>query len=154
VNPFVALVNNLNSLGFFGFLLPFIFVFVVLYAILLKTKILGDNQRIIGVLSLVVAFFVIGYGGTGLANFFVNFFGLATILIAGLLVLMLFIGLAGWDLSNIANKNVVAAILAAIVIIIFFTAAGSIGVRISDSVIGIIFIIIILAVAIGFVTKG
>ena len=44
-----------------------------------------------------------------------------------------------------------AAILAGIGIIVFFIAMGGIGVRISDSVIGIIFIIIVMALAIYFI---
>ncbi|MBI3190282.1 hypothetical protein HYZ41_01110 [archaeon] len=150
-DPFTILVANLNGLGFFGFLLPFIFVFVVVYGLLIKTKFFED-QKIIGVLSLVLAFFVIGYGGPMLANFFVNLFGLAAVIIAGILVIVLFIAMTGGDISKIASGKSVAAALAGIGIIVFFIALGALGVAINDSVIGIIFVIVILALAVLFIT--
>lgn len=152
-DPFTILVTNLNALGFFGFLLPFIFIFVVAYGLLLKSKMFED-QKIVGVLSLVLAFFVIGFGGPGLANFFVNIFGLATLVLAGILIIILFIALAGGDVSKLmADNKAIMAALAGVGLIIFFVAAGALGVAVSDSVIGIIFVIVILAVAIMFVTK-
>jgi len=150
-DPFTTLVANLNALGFFGFLLPFIFIFVVVYALLLKTKFV-DDQKIIGVLSLVFAFFVVGYGGPVLANFFVNLFGLATLILAGILIIVLFIAMAGGDASKILTGKAAIAALVGIGVIIFMVAAGGLGVAISDSVIGIIFVIILLAAAIMFVT--
>ncbi|MEM7819882.1 MAG: hypothetical protein QXD48_03580 [Candidatus Aenigmatarchaeota archaeon] len=152
-NPFEILVSNLNQLGFFGFLLPWLFVFVVVYAILLKTKALGEDTKIMGVLSLVVSFFVIGYGGPAIADFFVNLFGLATLILAGILVVILFVAMAGGDVSKIASSKISLAILVGIGIIIFMIVLGSFGVHVSDSVIGIIFILIVMAVAIMFVTK-
>src|SRR3989338_7869016 len=108
-DPFTILVTNLNQLGFFGFLLPFIFIFAVAYGLLMKAKYFED-QKIIGVISLVLAFFVVGFGGPGLANFFVNLFGLATIVLAGILVIVLFVAMSGADVSKVlAGKGVVAA---------------------------------------------
>ncbi|MCX6815661.1 MAG: hypothetical protein NT120_02325 [Candidatus Aenigmarchaeota archaeon] len=151
-DPFTILVANLNSLGFFGFLLPFIFIFAIVYALLLKSKYFED-QKIIGVLSLVFAFFVIGFGGPALANFFVNLFGMATVILAGLLVIMMFIAMSGADASKVLSGKAAIWAIAAVGIIIFVVALGAFGVSfVSDSVIGIIFVIIILALAILFVT--
>ena len=151
-DPFTILVGNLNGLGFFGFLLPFIFIFVITYGLLLKAKYF-DDQKIIGVLSLVLAFFVVGYGGPGLANFFVNLFGMATVVLAGILVIILFLALSGADASKVLNGKATTWAIAAVGIIIFVVALGALGVSfVSDSVIGIIFVIIILAMAILFVT--
>ena len=152
-DPFTILVANLNSMGFFGFLLPFIFTFTVVFALLYRSKWV-DNNRINGVIALVFAFFVIGFGGPMLANFFVNLFGLAALIIAALLVIVLFIAMSGGDASKVLGNNGTYAVLAGIGIIIFWTALGSFGVRISDSVIGIIFVIIVLAIAMVFITKG
>jgi len=153
MNPFELLVANLNSLGFFGFLLPWMFVFVVVFAILLKTKILGENTKIMGVLSLVIAFFAVGYGGPAMASFFVNLFGMAALILAGILVIVLFVAMAGGDVSKLMSSKAALAVVAAIGIIIFVMLIGSLGVRVSDSVIGIIFIIVVMAIAIFFVTK-
>jgi hypothetical protein len=152
-DPFTILVANLNAMGFFGFLLPFIFTFTIVFALLYKSKWV-DNNRINGVLALVVAFFVIGFGGPALATFFVNLFGLATLIIAALLVVVLFIAMSGGDPSKVLANKGTYAVLAGIAIIIFWTAIGSFGVKVSDSVIGIIFVIVVLAIAIIFVTKS
>ncbi len=151
MDPFTILVTNLNSLGFFGFLLPFIFTFVVVYGLLMKAKFFED-QKVIGVLSLVIGFFVVGYGGPAIANFFVNLFGLAAIILAGILVIVLFISMTGGDISKVASGKAVAAAVAGIGIIVFFVAAGALGITVSDSVIGIIFVIVVLGIAMLFVT--
>jgi len=152
-DPFSILVANLNALGFFGFLLPFVFTFTIVFALLYRSKWV-DNNRINGVMALVFAFFVIGFGGPALANFFVNLFGLATLVIAALLVVILFIAMSGGDASKVLGNKGTYAVLAGVAIIIFWTALGSFGVQISDSVVGIIFVIIVLAIAMVFVTKS
>ena len=150
-DPFTILVTNLNSLGFFGFLLPFIFMFAVVYGLLTKTKFF-DDVKIMGVIALVVSFFVVGYGGPLIANFFVNLFGLAAVILAGILVIVLFIAMTGGDISKVASNKAVAAMAAGIGIIVFVVSIGALGVSVSDSVIGIIFVIVVLGIAIMFVT--
>ena len=149
-DPFSLLVSNLNQMGFFGFLLPWIFIFVVSYGLLLKTK-LFENPKITGVLSLVIAFFVIGFGGPFLANFFVNLFGYAAVIIAGILVVVLFITMSGGDVTKLFNNKAVAAVLVGIGIIVMFIAIGGSMVVVSDAVVGIIFIIILMAIAVYFI---
>ena len=151
MDPFSLLVANLNALGFFGFLLPWIFVFVVVYGLLTKAKFF-ENPKIIGVLSLVVAFFVIGFGGPWLANFFVNLFGYAAVIIAGILVIILFVTMSGGNISKLFDNKAVAILLAAVGLVIFFVAVGGSAVVVSDAVIGIVFVIILMAVAVYFIT--
>ena len=150
-DPFTILVTNLNDMGFFGFLLPFIFTFAVVFGLLWKSKWV-ENQRINGVIALVFAFFVIGFGGPALALFFVNLFGLATLVIAALLVVVLFIAMSGGDPNKVLANRGTYAVLAGIGIIIFWMAVGSFGVKINDSVIGIIFVIVLLAIGMIFIT--
>ena len=150
-DPFTVLVQNLNGLGIFGFLLPWIFVFVVVYALLMKTK-FSEDKRLIGVLSLVIAFFSIGFGGPPLANFFVSLFGYGTLIIALIFIIILFLAMTGRDISKIGDTRTLTVVAAGVGIIIFSVALGGFGVAVTDSVIGILFIIIVLAIAIMFVT--
>ncbi len=150
MGPFELLVSNLNQLGFFGFLLPWVFMFVVSYGLLTRTK-LFENPKITGVLSLVLAFFVVGFGGPFLAGFFTNLFGYAAVIIAGILVVVLFITMAGGNITKVFDNKGVAALLAGIGIIVFFIAIGGSGIVLSDSVLGIVFIIIVMAVAVYFI---
>ena len=150
MGPFELLVSNLNQLGFFGFLLPWVFMFVVSYGLITKTK-LFENPRVVGVLSLVLAFFVVGFGGPFLASFFTTLFGYAAIIIAGILVIVLFITMSGGNIAKVFDNKGVAVLLAGIGIIVFFIAIGGGGIAISDSVLGIVFIIIVMAVAVYFI---
>lgn len=152
-NPFTTLVSNLNNLGFFDFLLPFILTFAILWGLLLKTKVLGENQRVNGTVSLVVAFFVIGFGGPALGSFFTTLFGYAVVVLAVILIIALFFGMSGFEWGKVLDPKVGGIILVGVGIILFFVAAGSLGVRAGSGVIEIIFIIIVLAAAIGFITK-
>ncbi|MBI2579375.1 MAG: hypothetical protein HYW27_00555 [Candidatus Aenigmarchaeota archaeon] len=154
MGAFEILISNMHQLGVFGFLLPWIFTFTVLFAILLKTKALGEDQRIIGVISLVVAFFTIAFGGPAMAKFFTTFFGILALVIAGFLGIILMASLAGADIGKTLNKNSVIALLGGIIIVIFVISLGSYGLRINESIISLAFILILLGVAVMFITKG
>lgn len=151
-NPFEIMVQNLNQLGFFGFLLPWIFVFAVVYAVLYKSKVLGDDLRINAVIAIVIGFFTAGFGGPPLANFFVQLFGISAAVIAGILVLLLFIGMAGIPLDQITKNKGILAALIAIAVIVFFIAAGA-TVKISDTTVAIALMIVFLIAAMTFITS-
>jgi len=128
-------------------------MFVVSYGLLVKAKFFED-QKVTAILSLVIAFFVVGFGGPWVAAFFTNLFGYAAIIIAGILVVVLFITMSGGSVSKLFDNKGIAAVLAGLGIIIFFIAVGGSTIRISDSVIGIIFIIIVMAIAVYFITAS
>jgi len=153
VSPFEGLVSSLSSLGFFGYVLPFILFFTLTYAILLKSKWI-ENQRIMGVVSLVVAFFVLGFGGQALGNFLTQLFGAGAVIIAGLLVILLFFGMAGKDVSKLADSKGILIILGGIGIVIFISLIGLLGVRIGSETISTLFVLVILGIAIWVVTNS
>ncbi len=148
MDPFSLLVYNLKQLGFYGFLLPWIFVFTVVYALLLKSKFIED-QRIIGVISLVVAFFVTGYAAVPLGQFLVNVFGLATMVLALILVIMMFAVISGFDFSKLAENKLTLAIAIGLGILIFISAL-SIRVYVDPNIIAIIFVLVVMIAAVYF----
>jgi len=152
VNPFEVLVSNLNEVGFFGFLLPWVFVFAVTFGILVKSKAFGEDQRISAVVAVVLGFFVVGFGGPFLAEFFVTIFGVAAMVIAGILIVVLFMGMAGIGLDKISNNKAAVAFFVGIAIIIFFIALGGLFVDIDQDTAAIILIMIVLVAAIAFLT--
>lgn len=87
---FANVVSKLVSLGFYGFVLPWILVFAITYAILLKTKVLGDNAAISGVVAFVIAFMVplVRIFGMSMGGIFVTVFGFGA-----LVIIMLVLGL-------------------------------------------------------------
>ena len=151
MNPFELLVSNLNNMGFFGFLLPWLLMFAVVYGLLLKSKALGEDQKVMGVVSLVAAFFVVGYGGPLLGTFFQNLFGVAAMIIGGILVTVLFVSMAGGDISKLAESKAVMALLAGVGVIVFMIVLGTYGVSMSSDVVATIFMVIVMAIAVVFI---
>lgn len=151
MNPFEILIRNLNDMGFFGFILPWVFMFCVSFGALAKAKILGDDLKIVAVVSIVLGFFVVGFGGPGLASFFVNVFGIAAAVIAGLLVLVLFMGMAGMPIDMLAKNKAVLVALIAIAIMVFVLAAGAWTVVANSTTVAIVLILIVMAVSIVFI---
>jgi hypothetical protein len=117
----------LRSLGFYDFLLPWLFTFAVVYGLLSVTKIFGDKTpRIATALALVIAFFVTGYSGQMLSNFFTNLFGGATMIIAGILVVLLFATMVGFKSENMKDmkRMGVLVILLIIGIVLWLLSTG------------------------------
>jgi len=82
VSPFELVVKALVDLGFYGFVLPFIISATVFYAILRRSKALGESNIINAVLSISLAFMVFGFPvitGTALDLPMVTFFTQITV---------------------------------------------------------------------------
>ena len=153
LNPFEVLVHNLNTMGFFGFLLPWVFTFAIVFGLLAKSKIFGDDARISAVVAIVVGFFVVGYGGPGLASFFVNIFGIAAAVLAGILVLVLFMGMAGMPLDQLTKSKPALALIIGIAVLVFALAAGAWTAVVDPTTIAIVLILIVMAAAVVFIAK-
>ncbi len=87
------ILGNMAQMGFFDFVLPWLFAFAIVYGILLMSGLFNEQKTIYAVLAMVVAFFATNYSpyGTNLAFFFSNLFGGGIFVLAGLLVIMLFL---------------------------------------------------------------
>jgi hypothetical protein len=96
---FLSFFSGAQAASFYGFLLPWLFTFAIVYGLLMKANLFGEgkahNKQVNVALAFVIAFFVTGLGGPQLASFFVNFFGGTSIFLAGILVFILFATLLG-----------------------------------------------------------
>lgn len=126
-------------------------MFAVAFGLLAKSKVLGDDVRVSAVVSIVLAFFVVGFGGPGLASFFVNIFGIAAAVLAGLLVLVLFIGMTGIPLDQLVKSKAVLAALIGIAILVFALAAGAWSAVVNQTTIAIVLVLIVMAAAVVFI---
>jgi len=150
---------NLNELGFYNFLLQWLFTFAIVYGLLIKANIFGDaNKKVSGALAFVIAFFITGFAGPAMAGFFISIFGGATIFLAGILVIILFLAMVGWTPSTGTGGTgwkVAIGALVVIGIVLFLVATGTIltGVALSESTVAAIFVIAIIAIAMWFITK-
>lgn len=132
---FVALQNLLKSLGFYDFVLPWLLAFSIVFGILDKAGIFGNqgkNKGVEAIISLVFAFYVTlftPYPGF-LSRFFSNLFGGSILVLSGILVSLLFIGIFGFapkDLfgeKDTLGKKLLMILAATIAIILLLNAAG------------------------------
>ena len=144
-DPFTVL-QDLGP-GFYGILLPFIFTFAITYALLIKSP-LNSNEtgrRVSVVIAFVIGLFVTAIGGPELAAFFITLFGGASIIMAGILVVVLLLILVGHS-GKVDSKNTI--ILAAVILIgvvLFLNATGSLVLfEISPQLSNIIFVFLVL----------
>jgi len=162
-NPFPIVLGNLNQLGVFQFLFPFLLILAISYGALNFT--LGGDKKIlpksaISLISIIIAFFVMNYsGGVGssIAIFFSQIFGQGIVIAVGILLLMILIGLFGITPTELLKKEdksdafkIVVGLLAIFIFLIFAAAGNLIGLGSfnlsSNYWTGIIFIIILAVV--------
>ena len=130
-SPFFPLLGNLNSLGFFQFLFPFLLILAIAYGGLEfglggggeKTKRIMPKSAN-GLIALIIAFFVMNYSGgvgTSIAVFFSQLFGQGMIVAVGILLVLLLIGLFGIRPSDLHDKpkRGITAIAGVVILIVF-----------------------------------
>lgn len=84
--------------------LPFLLVFVVVFAILQKSKVLGENKRQIdSLVALVIGLLAVGLPVT--RNFIVDFIPWVAVAVAVMLVFFILYGFVGGDLSGSNMPN-------------------------------------------------
>lgn len=117
----------LSSPLFVEIILPFMLVFVVIFAILQKTKILGDGKKQIDALvALVIGLIVVSFGyATGIIVSLVPFLAVGTVVI---LIFMLLYGMAFVEKDSFKLpgfvKGIIGVLAALGVIIVTLVATG------------------------------
>ena len=148
----VAFAQNfsiLQDLGpdFYGILLPFVFTFAIVYALLQKTALATGNdtgKRVTVVVAMVMGLFVTALGGPELAMFFITLSGGAAMILAGILVILLLVALVGRQPQT--SHMVVVAIIVVIGILLFLNATGAfVIVKLDSQLVSLIFVFIVLA---------
>jgi hypothetical protein len=141
------------GLDFYGFFLPWIFTFAIVYGLLLKLDLFGgDSKKISGALAFVMAFFVTGVGGPQLALFFTSLFGGASMFLAGILVIILFATLVGVKAERYSNLGALAIVIIAGIVLFLGSSGQFIAISfIGPDIASAIFWLVIIIVAIYFV---
>ena len=85
--------NRWADLGVFAYVLPFLMIFALVYGILLKTKILGDNKGVNSTIAL--AFGLLALQFDYVSGFYASIFPYAGMGLAVLLIAMILLGLMG-----------------------------------------------------------
>jgi hypothetical protein len=125
IGPFDNVLALLQTFGFFRVVLPFLLVFAVIYAILMKTGVLGDKDKgstktISAIVGLVFGFFFIAY--TPVVNAIAILLPQASFLLILVVLIMMVISLLGFKFEDTFGKPGAWMWGIAIIIILIFVA--------------------------------
>jgi hypothetical protein len=161
---FDTLVTNMQSMGLFQFLFPFLLALAIFYGILMWS--IGDRIKKgpVGLISIVLAFFVMLFASSNpmISMFFANLGGITLIVGSGILVIAILLGLVGFKFQEVFSGTYSKWFLVFVVIliglIIFFGANGGNFISmpsffISSDFTAAIIVIAIIAVAMWFMTR-
>ena len=114
------------SLAAISTLMPvisFLFIFILIYALLVKTKVLGENNMVSLFLSLIIAsFFIVNVNLVEFTKTNVSWF---VVFIVCLFMILLMLSFVGKEASEFFVKNTkVAGVLVALVIIMFIVSSS------------------------------
>lgn len=117
------ILSNLEQLGFFDYLLPFLIIFAIIYGILSKAKIFGDNKSIDAIIALSVGLMALQFGMV--SSFFAEIFPRLGIGLSIILVILILTGLFKKnDDDNWQNYILLAIGLIIAVVILIQSAEG------------------------------
>jgi hypothetical protein len=103
--------------------ISFLFIFILVYALLVKTKVLGENIWVSLFLSLIIAaFFIVNVNLVEFTQMNVSWF---VVFIVCLFMIILMLSFIGKDATDFFVKNTkIAGVLVALVIIMFVVSAS------------------------------
>lgn len=160
---FQTIIQTANNLGFFLYLFPFLLALAIFWGILswsVKDR-LGKGPT--ALVSLILAFFVMLYSSvnTFIVQFFANLSGAGLIIGSGILLVIIFLGLAGVKLEEGPGKHWKPALvlfMIFIAVLVFFGAgAGTFGLfpgfTTDPQFVTLMFFIVIIGVALWLMTQ-
>ena len=153
---FNTFLSNLNTMGFYSFVLPWILFLMIFFAILEAAPFLKDStkkKQIAIIISAVLALFTVNYplNGIPLGQLLSDMFGWSSVYIAGILVVILFLGMGGFKLETLTGGNQMAiAIILAVLAVLVLGASGFPLLRLDDVTWTLIFVILLIGGAVIF----
>lgn len=120
----------LESLGFLEFFLPvfsFLFIFVIMYAVLDKFKLMGENKPVKFIAALSIALlFLFSKGILEFVNFITPWFVVLVIVALFILSLFMFMGVKEKEMEASVNKPALYWTVLIIIIILLIAAIGTV----------------------------
>lgn len=153
---FQTIIQNMQTMGFFQYLFPFLLALAVLYGVM--SVALKDRmpKNAIALISLILSFFVMLFvsANPGIVGFLMNISGYWLVIGSGILFLLVLLGMFGvtpdklWDTQW--SKWILILVIVAVAVVIFFGAGGEALVGVPSGVFSselwtIVFFIVILA---------
>lgn len=132
---FPSIIQNMQNMGFFLYLFPFLLALAIFYGILHWAMSDRIPKSGIALISIILSFFVMLYSSwnTGIVAFFANLGGAGLIVGSGILFAAILLGLMGFKISDLFDESksgkkikwVFILGILLIAILIFFGAGGS-----------------------------
>ncbi|MBI2044152.1 hypothetical protein HYT24_02200 [Candidatus Pacearchaeota archaeon] len=112
---FGDLLMYLEQMSFFTLVLPFLLIFVIIFGVLSKIRVLGDNNAINAVIAVAVGLMALQFGFV--TNFFAQIFPRLGMWLAVILVIIIVLGLVNKEAKwPVGLMILIAGVIAAIVI--------------------------------------
>jgi len=149
--------SQLAGIGFFEFLLPWLFVFAIVFGLLTRVGLFGEaNKRVSGIIAIVLAFFITPFAGPALTSYFATLSAGTAIILAALLTVVLFAAMFGLGMEELKSKKYAFPIMIVIAAVIFFIALGGkmLNLTIGSSTLTIVFIVALVIGAIWYISGG
>ena len=122
VNPFQRVAEKLGELGFYSFLLPWLVTSAVLWGLLSKSKLFGENAVAINsVLSISISFFIWGFlifSGSDIGMALSRFFTQMTLVAIGFTLMLLVGSLFFPDFQQTLEDKIPSSVMFWIIIVI------------------------------------
>jgi hypothetical protein len=93
VNSITDILNKWAEMGIFAYVLPFLMIFAVIFGILSKTRVLGENKAVQGLIAFAIGLMALQFDYV--SNFFATLFPYTGMGISVLLVALILTGLFG-----------------------------------------------------------
>ncbi len=113
---------DISSVGYFLPIISFLFIFVLVYAVLKKTGVLGDNNGISIFISLILAsFFIVNANMVEFVEYSSSWF---VVFVVCLFFIMIFLAFIGKDSLKLFSENKGVAWASVAVLIVLFLVSG------------------------------
>ncbi|MCK5474174.1 MAG: hypothetical protein KAI53_02105 [Candidatus Aenigmarchaeota archaeon] len=128
---FSLMLSNLESMGFYTFVLPWVLFLVIIYSIVTGAPFLkslgGQKKQISVIIAAIISFFIVNYEWQGrfVGEYLTELFGSTSLYMAGLLVLILFLGMGGWGLNGVFGGKWIPIVLVLVAIMVFFNTGAA-----------------------------
>lgn len=154
--------QNLEQMGVFNIIVPFLLVFAILFAILDKSKILGERKNISVVVALAISLMVIVV--TPVVEIMQKAIPGVSLVIVAVLMFLILVGLLGgstkWGGGSLGGW--VAIISFIVVVYIFGHAAGwwqagwlesTLGISLNDQTVATVIVLLVFGIIVWFITR-
>jgi hypothetical protein len=147
------------NMGVFAYLLPFLMIFAIVFGILNKSNLLGENKGVQATIAMAVGLLALQFDYV--ANFYATIFPYAGVGLSIILVSLIFLGFVSGDTKMENFKKWAWLIIGIIIfIIVTFTSLtrniwfGGLGYGITDSLPAIIAILLLVGVIYAIIKGG